>query len=255
MRYGVISDVHGNLPALEATLAALDRAGIDRIVCAGDLVGYGPRPNECVARIAALDPAPLVVAGNHDLMAVGRLPAGSLGPLPRQTLEWTREVLEGDARRYLEGLPTIAATPDGATLAHGSLADPTEYVLDCTAAREQLRLLEQHSPAARVLILGHTHQPLACTPRAALDARGDVELSATDGPWLLNAGSVGQSRERRALARALVLDTAAGRARFLELDYDVHAVKRQLREAGLPEHACHVEPGRRARLRRLLVRL
>jgi predicted phosphodiesterase len=254
MRYGVVSDVHGNLPALEAALAALDRAGVDRILCPGDLVGYGPRPNECVARIASLDPPALVVAGNHDLMAVGRLAADGLGPLPRQTLEWTWEVLEGEARRYLEGLPTIAATTDGAAVAHGSLADPAEYVRDCAAAREQLSLLESHYPAARLLILGHTHRPLACASRAELDARGEAELSPADGPWLLNAGSVGQSRERRAVARTLVVDTGAERATFLEVEYDVDAVKRQLRAAGLPEHACHLKPDRRARLRRLLVR-
>jgi predicted phosphodiesterase len=254
MRYGVISDVHGNLPALEAALAALDHAGIDRILCPGDLVGYGPRPNECVARIASLDPPPLVVAGNHDLMAVGRLAADRLGPLPRRTLEWTWEVLEREARRYLEALPTIAATTDGATVAHGSLSDPAEYVHDCAAAREQLSLLERHDPAARLLIIGHTHHPLACAARAEVEARGDAELSPAAGPWLLNAGSVGQSRERRAVARTLVIDTDAALASFLELQYDADAVKRQLRAAGLPEHACHLKPGRRLGLRRLLAR-
>src|SRR4051794_6391253 len=98
MRWGVISDVHANVHAVDAGLRALEREGVDRIVCAGDLVGYGPRPNECVARIASLDPAPVVIAGNHDLMAIGRLPTDGLGPLPAQTIEWTRETLDDDAR-------------------------------------------------------------------------------------------------------------------------------------------------------------
>jgi predicted phosphodiesterase len=252
MRYGVVSDVHGNLHALRAALAALERTGVDRILCAGDLVGYGPRPNECIELIASLDPPALTVAGNHDLMAVGRLPSDGLGPLPRQTLEWTWGVLERETRGYLEALPPTAATEDGVALAHGSLADPTEYVLDCAAAYAQLERLAEHHPAARVLVLGHTHQPLACAGDAAVPARGEVELHAERGPWLVNAGSVGQSRERRPLARALVLDLGRALAHFLAVEYDVAATKRELRAAGLPEHACHLAPGRGARLRRLL---
>jgi predicted phosphodiesterase len=252
MRYGLISDVHGNLHALEAALAAIEPSGVDRILCAGDLVGYGPRPNECVARIASLDPPALVVAGNHDLMAVGRLPASDLGPLPSQTLEWTQDVLEPEARRYLSALPTIAATDDGVVVTHGSLADPTAYVLDFAAAREQLTRLAEHYSSARLLVLGHTHQPLVCASEAQRPARGEVRLRRAHGPWLVNAGSVGQSRERQPVARAAVLDLERDVASFLAAEYDVDATKRELRDAGLPEHACHLAPGRRGRLRRLL---
>ena len=250
MRFGVIADVHANVHALDAVLAAL--GGVDRIVCAGDLVGYGPRPNECVERIASLDPPAVVVAGNHDLMAVGRLPTLDIGPLPRQTLEWTWDVLDRDARVYLESLPQTIAT-DGVVVAHGSLDDPVEYVFDATAGAEQLARLEERHPGADVLILGHTHRPLACSGSAELPAEGEIELAG--GPWLLNAGSVGQSRERRPLARAVVLDTARATASFVAIDYDVRATKRELRDAGLPEHACHLVPGRGGRLRRRLTAL
>ena len=254
MRYGVIADVHGNLHALEAVLAALDRAGVDRIACAGDLVGYGPRPNECVARIASLSPAPVVVAGNHDLMAVGRLSASRLGSLPRTTLEWTQGVLDRDSRAYLEALPPSAATEDGVVAAHGSLDDPAEYVFDCGAGMVQLSLLADRHPAARALLLGHTHRPLACAAGGGfLPPWGELELAAGGGgPWLLNAGSVGQSRERLPLARGLVLDLAGGLASFVAVGYDVRATRRELRAAGLPAHACHLAPGRAARLRRRL---
>jgi putative phosphoesterase len=251
MRIGVLSDVHGNLHALEAVLRVLDREGVDRIVCAGDLVGYGPRPNECVARIAALDPPAVVVAGNHDLMAVGRLPTLDLGPLPRQTLEFTWEVLDRDARRYLEALPETE-TLDGVVIAHGSLESAAEYVHDPESATGQLRRLSELHPSAGILILGHTHRPLACTPAGEIAPQDELELSDERGPWLLNAGSVGQSRERRPLARALVLDVDHRRATFLATDYDVRATKRELRDAGLPEHACHLAPGLGGRLRRKL---
>ena len=250
MRYGVISDVHSNLHALEAVLGTLEREGVDAIVCAGDLVGYGPHPNECVARIASLDPAPVVIAGNHDLMAIGRLPTDDLGPLPRQTIDWTSDVLDGDARRYLEALPDSEVTGDGVVVAHGSLDDPVEYVFDAAAAAEQLALVAERHPDARVLVLGHTHIQRAFGQDGDLAPDGEVAIG--DRRWLLNAGSVGQSRERRALARALVLDLDRSVARFLALDYDVRATERDLRAAGLPEHACHLAPGRAARVRRKL---
>jgi predicted phosphodiesterase len=205
-----------------------------------------------VERLASLEPSPTVVAGNHDLMAVGRLPTLGLGPLQRETLEWTWGVLERRPRLYLEALPLSAATADHVVLAHGSLDDPTEYVFDPSAGGEQIRRLGEHDPNARVLVLGHTHLPLACTAGRGLAAEGELELDATGGPWLLNPGSVGQSRERLPLARALVLDLARGVARFLALEYDVRATKSELRALGLPEHACHLAPGRRARLRRRL---
>jgi predicted phosphodiesterase len=253
MRYGVLSDVHGNVHALEAVLAALAQASVDRLICPGDLVGYGPKPNECVARIAALDPPALAVAGNHDLMALGRLPTEGLGSLPARTLEWTREVLDASSRAYLEELPLSAVLEDRVVVAHGSLDDPSEYVYDCRAGARQLALMRERHPDARVLIVGHTHRPLACSAAGAEPAEGDLALRAGGdggGPWLLNAGSVGQARERRPLARALVLDTDRWVASFIAVEHDVDATRRELREAGLPPHACHLAPGRAARWRR-----
>ena len=225
MRYGVIADVHGNLHALSTVLDALEVEGVQRFLCAGDLVGFGPRPNECVERIASLDA--VVVAGNHDLMAVGLLPTDSLGPYVRRTVEWTRRALSAEARAYLSGLPLTASADDGVVVAHGSLEDPTEYVRSCAE-------VPALPAGSRGVVLGHTHVPLSC-----------------DGPpWLLNPGSVGQSRERRPVARAAVLD--GERARLLELDYDVRATRAELRAAGLPVTMCHLRPGRVQTLRRRL---
>jgi predicted phosphodiesterase len=249
MRYGLVSDVHGNLRALEAALAALEQEGAERIICAGDIVGYGPRPNECVATIASLDPAPLVVAGNHDLMATGAIPADGIAPLAAETLEWTREVLSDDAFSYLEALPRAVVTDEQVVVTHGSLDDPTEYVFDGAAARAQLAALAERHPRARGLIIGHTHRPAMFTEEGAQETSGRVDLSER---WLLNSGSVGQSRERRAFAQALLLDLERSSAQFLVLDYDVDATRRELRDAGLPEYACHMAPGRAGRVRRKL---
>lgn len=250
MRFGVIADVHGNVHALEAVLAAL--SGIDAYICPGDLVGYGPRPDDCVARVRSL-PGIVAVAGNHDLMAVSRMPEYRMGPLPKRTLDWTREVLGDETRAYLEALPLSARAGDRdeVFVAHGSLDDAAEYVKDATLAAGQLRLLGEREPAARVLLLGHTHRPMAFSAATGLVApRGEIALDG--GPWLLNPGSVGQSRERRPLARALVLDTERRVARFVAVRYDTRATRRELRAAGLPAHAAHLAPGRIARRRRRL---
>src|SRR6059036_2321500 len=111
MRYAVLSDIHGNLAELEAALAYFRRVGVDGYLCAGDLVGYGPEPNECVTAVASLDA--VCVAGNHDLIALGELSKERCIPLARRSLEWTRKALRGDVREYLAGLPRRARAEGG----------------------------------------------------------------------------------------------------------------------------------------------
>src|SRR5262245_47364739 len=125
MRYGVIADVHSNLHALQATVSVLDEIAPDRILVAGDLVGYGAFPNECIELIASLDP--VCIAGNHDLIALGRLSADRCIPLARNSLAWTAGVLHDDSRRYLDELPMFATVAGGVVLAHGALDDPQTY--------------------------------------------------------------------------------------------------------------------------------
>src|SRR5205807_8276839 len=128
-------DIHGNLHALEAALPVLERAGVDRYICAGDLVGYGPFPNECVEAISNL--GAVCVAGNHDLMALDRLSEENCIPLARETMRWTRKTLRDDARDYLARLPP-RAKEDGVVVAHGSLDDSTYYVATAWEAAREL---------------------------------------------------------------------------------------------------------------------
>lgn len=255
MRYGVIGDVHGNLPALEASLAALSREGVDAVLCLGDLVGYGPFPNECVARIAALGAH--VVAGNHDLMAVGRLEdRGS--PLALQTMRWTRATLQDPARRYLATLPLERRAEAGVVLTHGALGDPSRYVRGSAEASAQLAGLRRDHDGARFLLLGHTHRPFAFGRRTGtrlLGGRGHVRLDARD-TYLLNPGSVGQSRQWSAAARVLVLDTERSIADFLAVSYDARPVCDAVARHRLPPDPHHRRPplwraatGRRLRRR------
>ena len=240
MRYGLLADVHGNLPALDAVLGALGVAGVDGLLCAGDIVGYGPFPDECVARIAAS--GAVTVAGNHDLIAVGRLSSERCGRLARETLAWTRRRLGREARDVLIGLPLRAEAGDGIILTHGALGDPQRYVHSADEALAQLG----EAPAARTLVLGHTHVPLVVgDPGSELlrGGTGTVELGSSSR-HAINPGAVGQSRSRDGRARAAVLDTEARTVQLVAVDYDVGATRAALRAARLPPWACHVRPAR-----------
>jgi predicted phosphodiesterase len=239
VRYGVLSDIHANLHALEAAVETLEREGVDAYVCAGDLVGYGPLPNECVERVAGL--GALCAVGNHDLIALGQLSDDRCGALARLTLAWTREVLTEDARRYLGALPLRAAAGE-VVVAHGSLGDPEEYTTRADQAAAQLSQLEAEAPRGRILILGHTHRARAFDgDRRSLNVRRPIDLSASKR-YVLTPGSVGQSRERAARARFVLLDTGARRATFYAVRYDVGGCRQALVRNGLPDDACHQPP-------------
>ena len=238
MRYGVLADIHGNLPALTAAVRAIEREGVDGWLVAGDLVGYGPHPNECIALVAGLDAT--TVAGNHDLIALGRLSDDRCIELARASLRWTRQALTDDSASFLAALPVNAAAGAGVVVAHGSLDDPQRYITEPHHARGQLAELTGR-PGARILVLGHTHRPLAVGTRTVHRPAGRVRLPP-DEPVVLNPGAVGQSRELRARTRALVLDTDRSEAAFLRLEYDVDACRRALVEAGLSPRGCHLRP-------------
>ena len=196
------------------------------------------------------------VAGNHDLIALGRLGADRCVPVARRTLEWTARRLSPSSRSFLEALPARAAVGD-LVIAHGSLDDPEAY----TRTRQVgavLAALEREHPAARVLVLGHTHEPAAWDASGRPVARdGAVPLPAPRA--VLNPGAVGQTRSRflrepRVLARCLVVDLDAATATFLAVPYPLRPVRRALRAAGLPPRTYRLSaPLRRAvaaRLRR-----
>jgi diadenosine tetraphosphatase ApaH/serine/threonine PP2A family protein phosphatase len=230
-RVAVISDVHGNRHALDAVLAAIAAHEPDEVWCLGDLVGYGPRPNECCAAVAAH--ADVCLAGNHDLVVLGTLDLADFAGDAAAAAAWTRTVLAPDAREFLAGLASSAERP-GAQLFHASPRDPVwEYVLTDEAAWQAL-----HATSAPVVLVGHSHVPLAIS----LDGDGlsgghapdgaEIDLSA--GRWLLNPGSVGQPRDGDPRSGYLLL-TPGERATFHRVEYPVERTQAELRKAGLPE--------------------
>jgi predicted phosphodiesterase len=252
VRYGVLSDIHGNLTALEAVLERLRAAHVDRYLIAGDLVGYGPFPNECADVVRDLDAT--CVSGNHDLIAIGRLSDTKCIGLARETLAWTREVMRDDVREYLETLPPRAEV-GGIVLAHGSLDDPEAYTALPDRAAAQLHRLRSEYTTASILILGHTHRPLAfAEEQGRLRIQEGSAMPIGTGRCLLNPGAVGQSREFRARARYLVLDLEERRATFHAIPYDLGSARRALRRQGLPLDACHRRPSLKRAVGRTLRR-
>jgi diadenosine tetraphosphatase ApaH/serine/threonine PP2A family protein phosphatase len=233
VRACVISDIHGNLHALEAVLEAVDGEAPDAIWCLGDLVGYGPQPNACCALVR--ERVDVCLVGNHDLAALGRLDLAEFQPDAATTARWTASVLEAGHREFLESLESTARR-DGVGLYHASPRDPVwEYVLSAEAAAGSLAAAEE------VLVLvGHSHVALAFALDGAMLHGGlapdgtELDLDTSDR-WLVNPGSVGQPRDGDPRAAYLVLDLDRARANFHRVAYAIERTQTEIREHGLPE--------------------
>lgn len=252
MRYALLADVHGNLHALEAAVSALESERIDQFLFAGDLVGYNAFPNECIEILEGLGAA--CVAGNHDLIALDRLSDERCIPLARQSLSWTRDVLVEDSIRFLSALPLMKEAPGGVALAHGSLSDPQEYTNRPEQAARQLDQIAIDAPGVKFLVLGHTHHPW-CYGRASgtMKPARDAPMTLPLGQrYLINPGSVGQSREFKNHARFAVLDLGERTVAFRSIVYDFSGCRRALWRNGLPQRSCHLPPSFLRRGKRLL---
>lgn len=233
MRTCVVSDIHANLHALEAVLEAIDGEGADELWCLGDLVGYGPRPNECTRIVH--DRADVCLVGNHDLGVLGRLDLDLFAADAAASARWTAAELADDGRRFLESLRP-EGTRAGVALFHASARDAVwEYVMTEDVAAESL----VSSPEALTLV-GHSHLALEFSltgplVRGSLAPEGtELELDEPDRR-LLNPGSVGQPRDGDPRAAYLVLDLDARRATFRRVPYPVERTQAEIRERGLPE--------------------
>ena len=231
MRVAVISDIHANLPALEATVEAIEQEGPEQIWCLGDLVGYGPHPNDCCAW--AQEHTAVCLSGNHDLGVIGELRLDDFAGDAAVAARWSQSILDPTAREYLAGLPS-GTVFQGVGLYHGSPRDPVwEYILSWEAARDAI-----HDSGTDVTVVGHSHVPLAIPQGEGAEgghAPGGTEIDLAGSRWLLNPGSVGQPRDGDAGAAWLLLDLDASRASFRRTPYDVARTQEAIRAAGLPD--------------------
>jgi diadenosine tetraphosphatase ApaH/serine/threonine PP2A family protein phosphatase len=232
MRIGVISDIHSNLPALEAVLADVEREAPDELWCLGDIVGYGPHPNECVDLVRSR--AALSLCGNHDLAVVGTIDSTDFTGDAGAAARWTTDELGEPQARWLRGLRP-SAERDGFELYHGSPRDPVwDYVLS-----EQVALISILETTAPLVLVGHSHVALGIgwddaelTGGLAPDG---TELDVSGRRWLLNPGSVGQPRDGDPRAAWLLIDDAARRVVFRRVPYPVAETQAAIRKRGLPD--------------------
>jgi diadenosine tetraphosphatase ApaH/serine/threonine PP2A family protein phosphatase len=229
MRIAVLSDIHANLPALDAVLG--DAGDVDAVWHLGDVVGYGPDPDGVVARLRSIGAQG--VRGNHDAAACGGPEIDWFNPDARRAMEWTRAAIAPAAIEWLAALPERRVL-SGVDLVHGSPREPIwEYVTTSGVALANLALLERP-----IGLHGHTHIPVAW-----VEDDGRVELvRAAHGSSLelrgrralVNPGSVGQPRDGDPDAAYAILDPEAGTVRWHRVAYDVGAVQSAMRAAGLP---------------------
>jgi predicted phosphodiesterase len=232
MLVAVISDIHANLHALEAVLAAIDGERPDAIWCLGDLVGYGPRPTECTLLVAQR--ADVCLIGNHDLGVTGAIGLEEFSPDAAAAARWTREVLDERAGDYLRGLKPSAAL-EGAELFHASPRDPVwDYVLSVDGVYDALNLT-----TAPLVLVGHSHVALGLVLAGDQLSGGlapdGTRVDLREGRWVLNPGSVGQPRDGDPRAAYLSLDLDRMFASFRRVPYPVEQTQKELRERGLPE--------------------
>jgi predicted phosphodiesterase len=237
MRYLILSDIHANVTALDTVLA--DAKGRwDAAVCLGDIVGYGPDPNEALDRIRELNC--VTIRGNHDKAIAGITEAEDFNPVARTAVLWSRDRLTSDNLGYLSNLRQGPVFVDGFCIVHGSIRDEDEYLFVPPQAIEELRI------APTVLtFFGHTHRQGGFMQRRNGLAVINFELSdrtliwtlpvEEGGTYLLNPGSIGQPRDGDPRAAYAIADTEKGTVEFWRVAYDIEAVQQRMLDALLPE--------------------
>jgi len=210
----LISDVHSNLHALQAVMEDIDTLGVERIICAGDLVGYYPYPNETISLLREKDV--ISIMGNHDRSVIHFNTVG-MNRLAAEAARWTSENIDSENVDYLKSLRSrMKITIEGKVLSvyHGSPRDDDEYLYEIDACSDLLEMCE-----CDYLITGHTHIPFVRRYQEGM---------------LINSGSVGQPRDGDRRASYAILDTERGDVTICRKAYDIGTIHQKVLETGLP---------------------
>ncbi len=231
MIWAILSDVHGNLEALQSVAEDFRNEGARQIVFLGDAVGYGANPNECLALLRELTDQR--VAGNHDFGAVGLTDAAYFNPAARTAIEWTREKLSEENRRLLEDSPLVRETGN-VTLVHSSLDDPAEwnYILTIYDAEESFLRL-----GSFLAFIGHSHRPIIFVREKSGRMQSFEKAEAIleeDSQYIINVGSVGQPRDHNPRAAYALYDDIQRKYRLKRVPYDIQTAQEKILRAGLP---------------------
>ena len=235
MRILLVSDVHANLAALDAVIQ--DAGSFDRVWCLGDVVGYGPEPNECITRLREFDL--VCLAGNHDLAVVGKTALWDFTSTAREVIFWTRHWLTTDNHEWLSSLPTAPlVVGHGITLVHASPRDPLwEYMVERQIARDNLAFVE-----TPICFNGHSHMPIMYRKpwdglkilEEPLRVNGSIRLTTYDQVFI-NPGSVGQPRDEDPRASYGLVDLEAMTFTLRRVPYDFSITQTLMKQAKLPD--------------------
>lgn len=231
MRFLLISDIHANLTAFDAVLADADGEW-DKLWCLGDVVGYGPDPNECVERLREFDP--LCLSGNHDWAVLGRLDMDTFNDDARDAITWTQNALTEGNRAYLEDLPP-KLIQEPFTLAHGSPRQPVwEYILEQVTAAANFEHFD-----TPYCFVGHTHAPVIYEQLANNDISASLPvyrspLRLSNSRLIINPGSVGQPRDYDPRAAYGILDTEEMTFEHRRIGYRIETAQERMSQHGLP---------------------
>ncbi len=241
MRYAILGDIHSNLEALQAVLADARQKQCTHFVCLGDIIGYGPNPRECLELVRGLN-CP-VVMGNHDEYCGTKLDLTGFNPMAADAIKWTREQLDETDRDWLHNLKYTRVI-ESFTVVHATLDLPEKwaYVFDKLAASASFNYQR-----TAVCFNGHTHVPVAFV-RSGMGIQGGLysKIKVEVGKkYFINAGSVGQPRDRNPKACYSTFDLANNLIELHRVEYDIKAVQEKIHKAGLPVSlADRLEQGR-----------
>ncbi len=233
MKIGVVSDIHANIVALEAVVEHGKSLGVTKWICLGDIVGYGPNPNECVEWVK--NNCEITVLGNHDNVAIRREEHEYFNPYARQAIVWTQDCLSEESIEFLENLPYTAKAYDS-LFVHASPKSPSDWFY-VTALDDALECFDYFRPGA--CFIGHTHCP------QAVQKPDDDSFHLVEGSEftyekgekaLVNVGSVGQPRDHDSKASYVTFDAEDRRVQFHRIKYDIAKVQKQMKELEFAEY-------------------
>lgn len=231
MKYGLISDIHGNLPALEAVLEVLKSKGVEKYACGGDIVGYGAEPSKCLEIVRDLNC--ITIAGNHDWAVVNLINPDLFNIYARSAVFWTLQNMSKSELEYLKNLP-LRAFLDDFEISHGTVNEPEnfDYIQSLEDAQKSFDEMEKN-----LCFLGHSHVPIAF-----FEMDGSVSYSLDtniivdkDIKTIVNVGSVGQPRDENPMASCAVFDSELNQIQILRVQYDIDKTAKAIIDAGLPK--------------------
>jgi predicted phosphodiesterase len=228
-KYALVSDIHANLEAFTAVLETIEKEGCEKIVCLGDIVGYGANPRECIKLVREYDMA--TIAGNHDFACIGKTNINYFNSYAKEATLWTRKITTDEDKEFLNSLPLVDYH-DNFTVVHGTLYSPElfDYIQTTYDAYLSLQLLE-----SQICFLGHSHVPITFFQGDLISYTLNPSIKVEEGvKALVNIGSVGQPRDDNPRASFATYDTDEMQVEIHRVEYDIETTMGKILKAGLP---------------------